>query len=114
MMAIATYASITLKINVATHEKIATYTDTQRKEVLYFAINQSNIAKPFVLGGYTNDPNLPPIAQTGGARSFGLSELDSAVGPGGLSWRDFLSKIGIFPLSVALRGQNQSKLQFFS
>ena len=75
-------------------KKIATYTDTQRKEVLYFAINQSNVAKPFVLGGYTNDPNLPPIAQTGGASSFGLSELDSAVGPGGLSWRDFLSKIG--------------------
>jgi len=94
-------------------ETIVSKKDAKRKAVLYFAINETNMSQPFLLGGYTDDPNLPPIAQTGGVTSFGLSDLDNATGPGGLSWRQFLQEIDCsWGISILEKAKKKNSVQF--
>ena len=53
---------------------------------MYFAIDLENCERPFVLGGCSNDPELPSIAQWGVSSTFGLENLDNI---GGAKWKDW-------------------------
>lgn len=60
---------------------------------LYFAIDPDNLERPFILGGYSNDPSLPSIAQWGTASTFGLDNLDNISGSKWKDWRASLHQL---------------------
>ncbi|MEZ8030538.1 hypothetical protein A1OW_22255 [Enterovibrio norvegicus] len=92
---------------------IASVDDRNKKVTLFFAIDESKLDKPFILGGHTNDPNLPPIAQTGGSISFGLENLDAVYGPGRVEWKEFLSNLGCeWVVPIIEKAQRKGNLKY--
>jgi hypothetical protein len=56
---------------------------------LYFAIDESSPARPFILGGASVNPHLGASAS-----SFGLSDIDRISGTRWKDWRGSMTDIG--------------------
>src|SRR5688500_7736109 len=61
---------------------------------LYFGIDETNLARPFVLGAQSVDQSLPAIATWGAASTFGLDNLDTIDGTEWRDWRRSLVDLG--------------------